>query len=106
MRVDGVLQGAGEELAAGVADQDRAAYVGERGVGQVDVAEAGPPRAAGPLGVAGGDLGAAAGPLGAGPAGGATLEPLLELLADRLGVGRQVAAEPVGQPGRLLRDAR
>ena len=39
VRVDGVLQRAGEELAAGVADQDLPAYVVERGRAEVDAAE-------------------------------------------------------------------
>ena len=45
VRVDGVLEGAGEQLAAGVADQDPAAYVGQAGLRQVDAAEGDAPRA-------------------------------------------------------------
>ena len=75
VRVDGVLQGAGEELAAGVADQHLAAYVVEAGAGQVDPAEGDAPVAAGALLVEGGDPGALERPGGAGPAGGAAAAP-------------------------------
>ena len=40
VRVDGVLEGAGEELARRVADQHLTSYVVEAGVGEVDAAEA------------------------------------------------------------------
>ncbi len=99
VRVDGVLERAGEELAAGVADQDLPAYVVQRGRAQVDAAELDPPLTVGQLLVEGGQAGALGEPLRPGATGCATLDALLELLADRLGVGRQVAAQPVGEGG-------
>ncbi len=103
VRVDGVLQGAGEELAAGVADQDLPAYVVQRRSAQVDAAEPDAPLTVGQLLVEGGQAGALGKPLRPGATGCATLDALLELLADRLGVGGQVAAQTVGEGGGLLR---
>ena len=104
VRVDGVLQGAGEELAAGVADHD-ACGVRRRGPrGEVDAAEPDPPGRAGPRLVERGDPLALGLPLGARAARGAALEPVVVVDGDGLGVGGQVAAEPVGERGRGLRD--
>ena len=106
MRVDGVLQGSGEELARGVADHDVPAYVGQPRPAQVDRADADTPRPLGELLVARGDRGQLGQPLGAGPAGRPALDALvLDGLADRLRVRRQVAAEPVGEGGGVLGDA-
>ena len=102
VRVDGVLEGAGEEAAAGVADQHLAAYVVEARRRQVDATEPHAPRAGRGLLVARGDAGATALAVGPGPAGRAALETVGVVLADRVGVGRQVAAEPVGQRRALL----
>ena len=103
VRVDGVLEGAGEELAAGVADHDAAAHVVEGGAGEVDAVEPYPPRRTGPRLVERGDALALDLPLGARAAQGAALEPAVVVDGDGLGVGGQVATEPVGQRGGGLR---
>ena len=102
VRVDGVLEGAGEQLAAGVADEDPASYVGQPGLGQVDAAQGHAPPLAGALLVAGRDPGTLGLALGPGTPGGAALDPLADVLADRLDVGGEVAAQPVGERGGVL----
>ena len=78
------------------------AYVVQRGRAEVDAAEADAPLAVGELLVQGCEPRALGQPLGAGAPGCPSLQPLGELLAHRLGVGRQVATQPVGQRGGVL----
>ena len=102
VRVDRVLQGAGEQLGAGVADQHGAAHLLERDAGEVDPAVGHAPGTRGPLGVGRGDPGPARAPLGARAAPAAPAAGLLQQRR-RLLLERQPAAQPVGELGRGLR---
>src|SRR3954454_13020654 len=93
LRVHRVLQRAGEELAAGVADQDPAAYIFEGDAAEVDSAVRHTPRLRGASGVAGSHQCATVPAFGAGTAGPAAAGRLHE--RRRLVLGGEPAAEPV-----------
>ena len=104
MRIDRRLQRAGEDLACGVADHDPLPHLINRDVGEVHGAEAHAPLLPGQLPISLGQPGPLRPLLLPRPAGGTALEAVPDVQAHRLMISRQVAAEPVGQRGRVVRE--